>query len=89
MEGKQYVIDRVEKLIDDGVIQFSAYSWCFNMVDMIVKSDVFIDHEFILTVKEDDWNAGPSKAVASEIADAILDGSIQFAKEQGECAYDG
>lgn len=79
MKDKQKIMSEVEKLIDDGTIQFEAYSWCFRMVDMVVKSSVFSDCEFILTVREDDWNDGPDTAVASEIADAILDGSLQWA----------
>lgn len=59
-------------------IKFEAYSWCFGYVDMKICTKVFTDEEFVMSVKEDDWNGGPAASVAAYLTELVMDGEIAF-----------
>lgn len=59
-------------------IKFEAYSWCFGYVDMKIHTNVFTDEEFIMSVKEDDWNDGPAASVAAYLTEMVLQGELTF-----------
>lgn len=59
-------------------IKFEAFSWCFGFVDMKVRTKVFTDEEFVMSVKEDDWNDGPAASVADQLTELVMDGEITF-----------
>ena len=59
-------------------IKFEAYSWCFGYVDMKICTKVFTDEEFVMSVKEDDWNGGPAASVAAYLTEMVMDGGIGF-----------
>lgn len=61
-----------------GTIEFEAFSWCFGFVDMVIKSDIFTEPEFVMSVKEDDWNGGPAASVADQLTELVMDGEIAF-----------
>ena len=61
-----------------GAIEFEAYSWCFGYVDMKICTKVFTDEEFVMSVKEDDWNDGPAASVADQLTELVMDGEITF-----------
>lgn len=61
-----------------GAIEFEAFSWCFGFVDMKVRTKVFTDEEFVMSVKEDDWNDGPAASVADQLTEMVMDGEITF-----------
>ena len=58
-----------------GAIEFEAYSWCFGFVDMKVRTKIFTDEEFVMSVKEDDWNDGPAASVAHGRRDYVSTGA--------------
>lgn len=68
----------VGAMLEKQVIRFTAFSWCFGMVDMTVESEVFTDLKGILSVAENDWNGGPKQCVAKALARAILAGEFKF-----------
>ena len=55
-------------------IKFQAYSWCFGYV----CTKVFTDEEFVMSVKEDDWNGGPAASVAAYLTEMVMEGEITF-----------
>lgn len=59
-------------------IKFEAYSWCFGYVDMKICTKVFTDEEFVMSVKEDDWNGGPAASVAAQLTQLVLQGELTF-----------
>lgn len=59
-------------------IKFEPNSWCFGYVDMVIKSDIFTEPEFVMSVKEDDWNGGPAASVAAYLTEMVMDGEIAF-----------
>lgn len=61
-----------------GAIEFEAFSWCFGYVDMKICTKVFTDEEFVMSVKEDDWNGGPAASVADQLTELVMDGEIAF-----------
>ena len=61
-----------------GAIKFEAFSWCFGFVDMKVRTKIFTDEEFVMSVKEDDWNGGPAASVADQLTELVMDGEIAF-----------
>lgn len=61
-----------------GAIEFEAYSWCFGFVDMKVSTKIFTDEEFVMSVKEDDWNDGPAASVADQLTELVMNGEITF-----------
>ena len=61
-----------------GAIEFEAFSWCFGFVDMKVRTKIFTDEEFVMSVKEDDWNGGPAASVADQLTKLVMDGEIAF-----------
>lgn len=61
-----------------GTIEFEAFSWCFGFVDMKVRTKIFTDEEFVMSVKEDDWNGGPAASVAAYLTEMVMDGEIAF-----------
>ena len=66
----------IEVMIEKGIICFDAFSWCYNIVDMTVKSDIFEDDSFVMSVPEDDWNCGPAEAVAAELTELLINGTL-------------
>lgn len=76
--AKGQMIRLMEAMLEKEVIRFQAYAWCFRMVDMFVMSDLFDEKEFVLSVYEDDWNGGPAKCVAEELAKTVAEGKIKF-----------
>lgn len=68
----------VRAMLEKGGIQFKPFSWCFGKVDVTVSSEVFTEKEVVLSVDEDDWNGGPTKCVAKELAQAITAGRLRF-----------
>lgn len=77
-------------LISIGAIQFEPHSWCFGNVDMAVTNTVFTDKAFSLSVLEDEWNAGPAMAVASDIAIAVAKEELTFiTPADATCVRDG
>lgn len=65
-------------MLEKEAIQFTPFSWCFGTVDVTVSSEVFTEKEMVLSVNEDDWNGGPTKCVAKELAQAITAGRLRF-----------
>ena len=61
-----------------GAIEFEAYSWCFGFVDMKVRTKIFTDEEFVMSVKEDNWNDGPAASVAAYLTELVMNGEIAF-----------
>lgn len=59
-------------------IKFEPNSWCFGFVDMVIKSDVFTEPEFVMSVKEDDWNGGPAASVAACLTELVIQGELTF-----------
>ena len=59
-------------------IKFEPNSWCFGYVDMKICTKVFTDEEFVMSVKEDDWNGGPAASVAAYLTEMVMDGEIAF-----------
>ena len=45
---------------------------------MVIKSDIFTEPEFVMSVKEDDWNDGPAASVAAYLTEMVMDGEIAF-----------
>ena len=76
--AEQQMVLLMEAMLEKEIIRFRAYAWCFGMVDMFVTSDLFAEKEFVLSVYEDDWNGGPSKCVAEELAKTGAEGKIEF-----------
>ncbi|MCI8389074.1 MAG: hypothetical protein HFE63_11510 [Clostridiales bacterium] len=74
-----YLGQAIGNLIISGHISFTVYSWAFGMVDIRVHSDCFKEEkEFILSVKEDDWEDGPSEAVRSGLVNRWLQGKLKL-----------
>lgn len=61
-----------------GAITFEPNSWCFGDVDMKIRTKVFTDEEFVMSVKEDDWNGGPAASVAAQLTELVLQGELTF-----------
>lgn len=61
-----------------GAITFEPNSWCFGYVDMKIRTNVFTDEEFVMSVKEDDWNDGPAASVAAQLTELVLQGELTF-----------
>lgn len=59
-------------------IKFEPNSWCFGYVDMKICTKIFTDEEFVMSVKEDDWNGGPAASVADQLTELVMDGEIAF-----------
>lgn len=59
-------------------ITFEPNSWCFGYVDMKIHTNVFTDEEFVMSVKEDDWNDGPAASVAAQLTELVLQGELTF-----------
>lgn len=68
----------IEAMLERGIIYFNAFSWCFDMVDITIKSDVFEEESFVLSVLKQDWNDGPGEAVATELTKLLINGDIRF-----------
>lgn len=73
-----YLGQAIGNLILSGHIMFTAYSWAFGMVDIKVHSNCFKEKEFILSVKEDDWEGGPSEAVRCGLLNRWRQGKLEF-----------
>lgn len=73
-----YVGQAIGNLILSGHITFTAYSWAFGAVDIRIRSDCFKEKEFILSVKEDDWEDGPSEAVRCGLLNRWMQGELKF-----------
>lgn len=76
--AKEQMILLMEAVLEKEIIQFRAYAWCFDMVDMFITSDLFAEKEFVLSVREDGWNGGPSICVAKELVKTVAEGKIKF-----------
>lgn len=61
-----------------GAIAFEPNSWYFGYVDMKIRTKVFTDEEFVMSVKEDDWNDGPAASVAAQLTELVLQGELIF-----------
>lgn len=69
----------IEAMIAKDMIQFRPFSWMSNIVDVTITSEIFEDDpSFVLSIKEDEWEGGPGKAVAAELVDALKEGTIKF-----------
>lgn len=73
-----YLGQAIGNLILSGHITFTAYSWAFGMVDIRICSDCFKEKEFILSVKEDDWEDGPSESVRCGLINRWMQGKLKF-----------
>ena len=73
-----YVGQAIGNLILSGHITFTAYSWAFGAVDIRIRSDCFKEKEFILSVKEDDWEDGPSEAIRCGLLNRWMQGELKF-----------
>lgn len=78
---KERTIDLIQILIKTGHIQFKGPSQFGGIVDVFVKTDIFTDAEFSLSIDEDTWSGGPIRAVASSIVDALENGSLNLLPE--------
>lgn len=65
-------------MIQSEAIKFKTFSNCQGLIDVEITSDVFTDKKFMISVYEDDWNSCPARTIASELADLISDGDIEF-----------
>lgn len=65
-------------MLENGIIKYDAYSWCYGMVDMTITSEIFKGHSFIISVLEDKWDNGPSKAVSEELSRLAISGDLEF-----------
>lgn len=60
-----------------GAIEFKPHTWALGCVTMTVSSEMFTDKVFELTVSEDDWESGPNRTVAAELAGLIMCGGLK------------
>lgn len=86
---ENYIEQAIGAMLMAKVITFKANSWAFGFVDMVVKSTVFTEPEFIVSVAETDWNNGPAASVAKLLTELVLEKQIQFLPVQEETAEGG
>lgn len=69
----------IEAMITKGVIMFRPFSYMNDVVDVSITSEIFEDDpSFVLSIKEDEWECGPGKAVAAELVETLKNGKIRF-----------
>lgn len=61
-----------------GDITYAPSCWCFGVVNVTIHSKVFVDKAFDLSIKQEDWDAGQSLAVASYLSRELMKGTVQF-----------
>ena len=81
-EGQPASVEHLEQavgaMLETGIIQFTPSSWCSETVSVTVSSVVFTEKEMTLSVNADDWNGGPTKCIAKELAQAITANRLKF-----------
>lgn len=61
---------------NDSLCDKYALKRCFEYVT--IHSKVFVDKAFDLSIKQEDWDAGQSLAVASYLSRELMKGTVQF-----------
>ena len=75
---RQELVHAIGVMIMRGLIQFHPFAYTFDVVDAEIRSTVFTEPVFTVTIDDYIWTGGPAAAVASHLADLVSEGKVSF-----------